>query len=110
VGTALFQPLSENEKVRIPNKIFDYMAMKVPMIVSDFPNMRRIVVDEAQCGLAVNPMNVKEITAAILHYQKNPEDATEKGKNGRKNFEEMYSWDIQKKKLIASHPLWQDKA
>jgi len=110
VGTALFQPLSENEKVRIPNKIFDYMAMKVPMIVSDFPNMRKIVVDEAHCGLAVNPMNVKEITQAILHFQENPEDAREKGKNGRKKFEEQYCWDVQKKKLTDSHPLWRSKA
>jgi glycosyltransferase involved in cell wall biosynthesis len=106
VGTALFQPLSENEKVRIPNKIFDYMAMEVPMIVSDFPNMRKIVVDEAHCGMVVNPMNVKEITKAILHFQENPKEAQEQGKRGRKKFEDAYSWNIQKKKLTESHPIW----
>jgi glycosyltransferase involved in cell wall biosynthesis len=110
VGTALFQPLSENEKARIPNKIFDYMAMEVPMIVAYFPNMKKIVVDEAHCGAAVNPMNVKDITKAILHYKENPEEAREKGKNGRKKFEELYSWDVQKKKLKDSHPFWRGEA
>jgi glycosyltransferase involved in cell wall biosynthesis len=110
VGSALFQPLSENEKARIPNKIFDYMAMNVPMIVASFPNMKKIVVDEAKCGAAVNPMNVKDITKAIIHFQNNPEDAREMGKNGRKKFEEIYCWDMQKKKLMDSHPLWRNEA
>lgn len=110
VGTALFQPLSENEKARIPNKIFDYMAMSVPMIVAYFPNMKKIVVDEAKCGAAVNPMNVKDIAKTIIHFQNNPEDAREMGKNGRKMFQEMYCWDIQKKKLMDSHPLWRGSA
>jgi glycosyltransferase involved in cell wall biosynthesis len=109
VGTALFQPLSENEKARIPNKIFDYMAMGVPMIVSDFPNMRTIVVKESDCGLSVNPMDVKAIGGAITKFQKDPEMAKKKGENGKWMFESKYSWDQQVEKLKASHKIWRDK-
>jgi glycosyltransferase involved in cell wall biosynthesis len=110
VGTALFQPLNPNQIARVPNKLFDYMAMSVPMIVSDFPNMRKVVVKDTQCGVAVSPMDINAITKAILHFSKNPDEAKKMGENGRKKFEKLYSWDVQKKKLKNSHPLWRGEA
>jgi glycosyltransferase involved in cell wall biosynthesis len=110
VGTALFQPLSENEKARIPNKIFDYMAMSVPMIVSDFPNMRTIVVKESDCGVCVNPMDVKAISKAITQFEEDPEMTKKKGENGKWMFLSKYSWDQQVEKLRTSHKIWRDKA
>jgi glycosyltransferase involved in cell wall biosynthesis len=110
VGTALFQPLSENEKARIPNKIFDYMAMRVPIIVSHFPNMRTIVVDESDCGVGVNPMDVNGISSAISRFIKDPVMAKNKGQNGRRKFESTFSWDKQVEKLKASHKIWRNKA
>ncbi len=109
VGTALFQPLNANQIARMPNKLFDYMSLSVPMIVSNFPNMRKVVVSESDCGKAVDPMNIQEIAGAIMHYHDNPEEAKEKGKNGRAKFETLYCWDVQKKKLLDSHPLWRGK-
>jgi glycosyltransferase involved in cell wall biosynthesis len=106
LGTALIQPLSANEIARVPNKLFDYMAMGVPMLVSNFPNMRKIVVEEAKCGVAVNPMDVKAITKAVKHFYEHPEDAKKKGESGRDMFERVYSWDVQKKKLMKSHRFW----
>jgi glycosyltransferase involved in cell wall biosynthesis len=106
VGTALFQPLSANEIARVPNKLFDYMSLSVPMIVSDFPNMRKIVVEESDCGLAVNPMDIEGIAKAVMNFYEHPDEAGEKAKNGRKMFEKVYCWDMQKKKLLESHPIW----
>jgi glycosyltransferase involved in cell wall biosynthesis len=110
VGTALFQPLNPNQIARVPNKLFDYMAMSVPMIVSDFPNMRKVVVKDADCGIAVSPMDINAITKAILYFSKNPDEAEKMGQNGRTKFEKLYSWDVQKKKLMNSHPLWRGEA
>jgi glycosyltransferase involved in cell wall biosynthesis len=106
LGAALFQPLSANEVARVPNKIFDYMALGVPMIVSDFPNMRKIVVRDSDCGLAVDPMKIEDITKAILHFYQNPKEAKEKGRKGKTMFGKRYCWDMQKKKLLKSHPIW----
>jgi glycosyltransferase involved in cell wall biosynthesis len=110
VGTALFQPLNPNQIARVPNKLFDYMAMSVPMIVSDFPNMRKVVVKDAQCGVAVSPMDINAITKSILNFSKNPDESKRMGENGREKFEKFYSWDVQKKKLKNSHPLWRGEA
>ncbi|UCF07254.1 MAG: glycosyltransferase family 4 protein [Thermoplasmata archaeon] len=105
-GTALFHPLSPNHVARVPNKLFDYMAQSIPMIVSDFPNMRKIVVEEARCGYAVEPMDIEGITGIIKDLSTHPEKAKEMGKNGRRMFEKEYCWDMQKKKLVDSHPIW----
>lgn len=106
VGTALFQPFSQNEIARVPNKIFDYMALSIPMIVSDFPNMRKVVVKESDCGLAVNPRNIDDIAKAVRYFYEYPDDKKQKGRKGREMFERVYCWDIQKKKLLDSHPIW----
>ena len=110
IGTALFQPLNPNQIARVPNKLFDYMAMSVPMIVSDFPNMRKVVVKDADCGIAVSPMDINVITKSILFFSENPEEVKKMGENGRAKFEELYSWDVQKNKLMNSHPLWRGEA
>jgi glycosyltransferase involved in cell wall biosynthesis len=106
IGTALFQPLNPNQIARVPNKLFDYMAMSVPMIVSDFPNMRKLVVKHAECGVVVSPMDINAITKLILNFSKNHDEVKRMGENGRIKFEKVYSWDEQKKKLMNSHPLW----
>lgn len=109
VGTALFQPLSANEIARIPNKIFDYMALSIPMIVSDFPNMRKIVCEQSDCGIAVNPMDIEGIAKAVLFFYEHPENIRMKGENGRRMFEGTFCWDVQKKKLMNSHEVWNNK-
>jgi glycosyltransferase involved in cell wall biosynthesis len=110
IGTALFQPLSQNEIVRVPNKMFNYMAMGVPMAVSDFPNMRNIVVRESDSGLAVDPMDTKKITEVVMYFHDNPGEKKRMGANGKSMFKKNYCWEVQKKKLIASHPIWRGGA
>ncbi len=83
------------------------MALGLPMVVSDFPNMRRVVVDESDCGLVVDPTDIDKIASAVKHFYEHPDDAQEKGKKGRTMFETAYCWDMQKKKLVDSHPVWQ---
>ncbi len=109
IGTVLYQPTSANQIAGVPNKLFDYMAIGVPMIVSNFPNMRKIVVEESRCGLAVDPTDISKISEAIMRLHDHPEEAKEKGENGREKFENNYCWDVQKKKLIDSHPIWRGK-
>jgi len=98
VGVMLLQPIRYNNIMGIPNKIFDYMAGSIPIIASDFPNIHKIV-DLANAGILVNPVDVDEIVDAILYLLNNKEHAMKMGKNGRKMVEDLYNWENMEKEL-----------
>jgi glycosyltransferase involved in cell wall biosynthesis len=49
VGISLTENTCLNHYLSLPNKIFEYIMSGLPVIVSDFPEMRRIV-EESGCG------------------------------------------------------------
>lgn len=64
-----------------PNKIFDYMMARKPVIQAIEAGNN--LVKEAQCGIDVEPDNVKEIAKAICQLQEMPEDQRKQwGENG----------------------------
>jgi glycosyltransferase involved in cell wall biosynthesis len=83
-----------------PTKLFEYMSGALPVIASDFPVYRRFV-EEARCGLLVNPHRPEEIASAILWMLENPGRACEMGRNGRRAIEEKYNWENEARELVA---------
>lgn len=83
----------------LPVKMFEYMSAGIPVIASDFPLWRSII-DAAQCGICVDPLEPQEIADAIDYLVDNPDRATNMGKNGRIAVLEKYNWTIEEKKLF----------
>lgn len=83
----------------LPVKMFEYMVAKVPVISSDFKYWKAIV-DDAKCGLCVDPLKPNEIANAVKYILDNPEIAKQMGENGRKKVIDKYNWGIEKIKLI----------
>ena len=54
-----------------PSKIFEYMAARVPIVVSDLPSIREIVDGEA--AVLVAPDDAKALCDGLLHLLKNPD-------------------------------------
>lgn len=106
VGLALFYPTSANIRFVLPLKLFDYMAMGVPAIVSNFPEMRRVVVDEVGFGLAVDPLRPAEISAAIVGLMADEHTRRGMSNRARAAFVQTYSWERERERLVASHALF----
>jgi glycosyltransferase involved in cell wall biosynthesis len=87
-----------------PNKLFEAMMCGKPIIVSDMSSMAEIVRKE-KCGLVVKYGDIKEIKDAIIKLKNNPKIRQELGNNGRKCFENKYSWNIMDKRLIEAYNL-----
>ncbi|HWG58384.1 MAG TPA: glycosyltransferase family 4 protein [Candidatus Acidoferrales bacterium] len=83
-----------------PTKLFEYMAAGLPVIASDFPECRKII-EGAGCGLLVDPLNPKQIAAAIEHILLHPQQAEEMGMRGLGAIQEQYNWGVEEKKLIG---------
>lgn len=80
-------------------KLFEYMEAALPVICSDY-RLWKDIVEQHQCGIAVNPHDVGEIAQAIEYLVNNPEDAIQMGQNGRRAIVEHYNWGTQEAVLI----------
>lgn len=83
----------------LPVKMFEYMCAGIPVIASDFPLWRSIV-NEAQCGVCVDPLEPHEIAKAIDYFINNPDKARLLGEQGRAAVLEKYNWSIEENKLL----------
>jgi glycosyltransferase involved in cell wall biosynthesis len=83
----------------LPVKMFEYMAAGIPVIASGFPLWRDII-EDAGCGVCVDPLDPGAIAAAIDLLVSNPDIARSMGEKGRKAVLEKYNWSAQASKLI----------
>jgi glycosyltransferase involved in cell wall biosynthesis len=81
-------------------KMFEYMACGIPVICSDFPHWVQVV-DDADCGIAVDPADPAAVAAAIHKVTADPDEARRLGGNGRRAVVERYNWDHEFTKLDA---------
>jgi glycosyltransferase involved in cell wall biosynthesis len=90
-GAILLQP-TPNHLGAMPNKLFDFMGVGTPLLVSDFPGMRGVVSD-ARCGICVDPTKPEEIAKAIGRLTENIKTGKGYGPNGKSAFMQKYAWD-----------------
>lgn len=98
IGLALLKSLP-NYYESYPTKLFEYMALGIPVITSSFPLYRRVV-EKEQCGICVDPENPKEIAQAIQWLLDNPDKAEAMGKRGREATLKKYNWDNEAVKML----------
>jgi len=97
-GIVTFLPVPNHINAQ-PNKIFEYMASGLPVIGSSFP-LWKLIIEDNQCGICVNPENPNEIASAINALANNPELAKKMGENGKRLVNEKFNWNNEKEKLL----------
>lgn len=104
----LYDPRIPNNRYASPNKLFEAMMCGKPIIVSDGSSMADIVRRE-NCGLVVPYGDVAEIREAILKLKNDSQLRETLGQNGRKAYEDSYSWRIMGQRLLDSYQHLADK-
>ncbi|MEE9208398.1 MAG: glycosyltransferase family 4 protein [Gemmatimonadota bacterium] len=98
-GLATLHP-TESFVESYPTKLFEYMSFGVPVIASDFPIWRNIVLG-AGAGLVVDPTSPEAIADALAWILEHPREAAEMGKRGRAAAYAKYDWTSQARILLA---------
>jgi glycosyltransferase involved in cell wall biosynthesis len=85
VNAALI-PLRKLElfKGAIPSKIFEALAMELPVLLGVDGESRDLFIEQGKCGLYFEPENATALTTAIRELVANRQNALEMGRNGRK--------------------------
>jgi glycosyltransferase involved in cell wall biosynthesis len=99
VGLVTLHPVV-NYLDALPVKMFEYMAAGIPVIASDFPLWRDIIMGNG-CGICVDPFNPHAIANAVDALILNPDRARAMGENGRQAVARHYNWDAESAKLIG---------
>lgn len=71
VGIIPYQPVSRNNYFSLPNKVFEYTAVGVPIIASDLPELRKVAVS-SRCGVVYDPYDPASFTAAAANLLQAP--------------------------------------
>jgi glycosyltransferase involved in cell wall biosynthesis len=98
MGVITYLPYPNNTSC-LPNKLFDYMLMGLPVVASHFP-LYREVVETHRCGLTVDPARPQEIAHALAYLIEHPQEAKQMGEDGRRAVLETYNWENESRKLL----------
>lgn len=96
-----FIPLPDLPKFQhnIPTKLFEYMALEMPAVLSDLPPSRPFVGDEL-CAIMVPPHDYDAYVAAIDRLLQDDALRTCMGHIGRQRVLERYNWEAESQKLL----------
>lgn len=102
VATVCVSPIHRNlhHDTTFANKMFQYMAMGKPLVVSDCPPQVRVV-EEAGCGLVHRGGDADDLARQIIRIHKEPGLAFEMGEKGKEAVLKKYNWKISASELTG---------
>ena len=99
VGIVPYRNTCLNNYLSLPNKLFEYLAAGLPVVASDFPELRRIVLEHG-VGDTFDPEDAADIARAIRAVLDDPERHLQLRDRARQAAE-VYSWERERPKLLS---------
>jgi glycosyltransferase involved in cell wall biosynthesis len=87
-------------KTVYPNKVFDYMSCKRPIIIG-IDGVARKLVEDASAGIFAEPENPEAFIDALLQLKNDPELMTQMGETGYRHAADNYSREAMAEKYLG---------
>jgi len=100
VGVSLFQPVCLSHELTLPNKVFEYLAAGVPMLVSDLPVMRDFVAEHGLGDAA--PPSRPDAIAQRIHELLEPDRNARLRENVR-GVARRLTWQREQRALVDAY-------
>lgn len=100
IGVSPIPPTSLSYRYSLPNKLFQYMQAGLPVVASDYPQVREVV-SATGAGVTVDPRDVEALAGAIRGYLDDPERRADDGRRGREAVRERLNWRTSEERLLA---------
>lgn len=85
----------------LANKLFEYMALALPVVVSDAPPMVRVL-RETGAGLVFRGGDAHDLARAIEQLERDPAAARRHGEAGAAAVRARYHWGVDAARLVAA--------
>jgi glycosyltransferase involved in cell wall biosynthesis len=99
LGISLEEDLGLNYRFALPNKLFDYIQAGIPVLVSNFPEMRRVV-EEFDIGQVLKDPDPESLADQVREMMNSDEQRITWNNNLRKAAGEL-CWEKEEGKLLA---------
>lgn len=100
IGASTLLNVGQYDKIdTFPTKVYDYMSMQLPVIISDTKFAQKMN-EKYHFAICVDPEKPEDIANAIKWLKVHPEQAIEMGNNGRKAIENEFNWEKESEKLV----------
>ena len=99
LGITLEEKIGLNYYYALPNKLFDYIQARIPVLVSDFPEMARIVKDYG-IGRAVSVFDPLQL-ASIIREMIEDKNQTKIWKQNLEKAARKLCWEQEEDKLLS---------
>ncbi len=99
IGIYLMENAGLCHYLALPNKFFQFISARLPVIVPKFPEMERIV-NKYHIGAAVDPSDLHETAAKVLEFSNDRELYGKLRENCEKAAEEL-NWEVEKEKFLG---------
>lgn len=93
----------------LPCRIFEYMALGLPIICPSYGDEMRKLIQAENCGIMVDCEDPDAVAEAICHLCENPEKAREMGLRGRKAFLARGNFDVDVEPMLEYVRSWADE-
>lgn len=96
VGVVPYQPVSLNNNLALPNKVFEYTAVGLPVVVADLPELARIA--KTGAGITYDPFDPADLGRAIRKILL-PENLSA-ARTSSTSWGSMNNWETEKERLF----------
>ena len=104
VGAVLIQRTTLNHYLSTPNKLFECLAAGVPVVASDFPTMRRIVLGDpaGPLGAVVDPTDLAAVAASLRSIlDLEPRAEAELRARCLNAARDRWNWEVESARLVS---------
>ncbi len=101
IGVVLFQPGLANHTHALPHKLFDAMAVGLPVVVPGHADEVAAAVAQSGAGLVVDAADADAVAQALDRLAADPALRARLGTAGRAAVEQRYCWEKEAEGLVA---------
>jgi len=101
-GVSLVQNTSLSYYLSAPNKLFEFMRAGLPMVASDFPEIRRVFA-HGDLGERIDPADPNALADALLRLEADAPRRARIAVTARALVRDRYNWEHEMARLLAAY-------